>query len=280
MVTNNRLINRVILYCLVLLTVVTTVFPFLVMLSTALKPNDEALQAVPHLIPQSATLQHFKDVLNPTIFPFWTYFTNSFQISFITALISVVVGTMGAYSFARLEYKGRGAIQRGVLLIYMFSGILLVVPLYKMVTMAGLYDTKMSLIVTYLVLTMPVSLYMLGNYFRTIPQSLEEAAIIDGLTRIQVIYKIVVPLSIPAIASVFIYVFMIAWNDYLFASVFIVSEKNMTLPIGLSHLFHTKHYVWGRMMAASLLSAIPVVVLFSIVEKYFAGGLTAGGEKG
>ncbi|MFD2612432.1 carbohydrate ABC transporter permease [Paenibacillus gansuensis] len=280
MVTNNKIINRIILYCLVLLTVVTTVFPFLVMLSTALKPNEEALEVVPHLIPKTFTLQHFKDVLNPDIFPFWKYFMNSFQISFFTALVSVIIGTLGAYSFARLEYKGRGLIQKGVLLIYMFSGILLVVPLYKMVTLAGLYDTKLSLIITYLVLTMPVTLYMLGNYFRTIPQSLEEAAIIDGLSRFQVIYKIIVPLSIPAIASVFIYVFMIAWNDYLFASIFIVSEKNMTLPIGLSSLFHTKHYVWGRMMAASLLSAIPVIVLFSLVEKYFAGGLTEGGEKG
>ncbi|SEM70389.1 carbohydrate ABC transporter permease [Lihuaxuella thermophila] len=280
MVTKNKTLNRIILYCLVTLTVVTTVFPFLVMLSTALKSNEEALSTTPNLIPANPTLEHFMDVLNPKVFPFWTYFFNSFQISFATALLSVVVGTLGAYSFARLEYKGRGWFQKGVMLIYMFSGVLLVVPLYQMITAANLYDTKISLIITYLVLTMPVSLYMLGNYFRTIPESLEEAAMMDGLNRLQVIYKIVIPLSLPAIASVFIYVFMIAWNDYLFASVFITSEENMTLPIGLSHLFHTKHYVWGRMMAASLLTAVPVVLLFSMMEKYFVGGLTDGGVKG
>lgn len=280
MVTKNKTLNRIILYCLVTLTVVTTVFPFLVMLSTALKSNKEALSTTPNLIPSHLTLEHFLDVLNPKVFPFWRYLFNSFQISFVTALLSVVVGTLAAYSFARLEYKGRGWFQKGVMMIYMFSGVLLVVPLYQMITAANLYDTKISLIITYLVLTMPVSLYMLGNYFRTIPQSLEEAAMVDGLNRLQVIVKIVIPLSLPAIVSVFIYVFMIAWNDYLFASVFITSEENMTLPIGLSHLFHTKHYVWGRMMAASLLTAVPVVLMFSLVEKYFVGGLTEGGVKG
>jgi multiple sugar transport system permease protein len=267
MVSNNKIINRIIFYCLVTLTVVTTIFPFIVMLSTALKTNEAAIATTPQIIPDDITFQHFIDVLNPEVFPFWTYFGNSLIISSITAFLSVVVGTLGAYSFARLEYKGRGLFQKGVLMIYMFSSV-------------NLYDTKLSLIITYLVLTMPVSLYMLGNYFRTIPVSLEEAALIDGLSRFKVIFKIVIPLSIPAIVSVFIYVFMIAWNDYLFASVFITSEDNMTLPLGLSHLFHTKHYVWGRMMAASLLTALPVVVLFGLLEKYFAGGLTDGGVKG
>ncbi|MCP8617870.1 carbohydrate ABC transporter permease [Salirhabdus salicampi] len=279
MVTKNKKINRIILYCLITLTVVTTVFPFLVMLSTSLKTGQEATSTTPTLLPKDITFEHFIDVLNPAVFPFWSYFSNSMIISLSTAFLAVVIGTLGAYSFARLEYKGRGAFQKGVLMIYMFSGILLVVPLFQMITSVNLYDTKLSLVITYLVLTMPVALYMLGNYFRTIPISLEEAAMIDGLSRFKVIFKIVIPLSIPAIASVFIYVFMISWNEYLFASVFITSEENMTLPIGLSHLFHTKHYVWGRMMAASLLTAVPVVVLFGLLEKYFTGGLTEGGVK-
>lgn len=280
MVNYKKPLNRIILYTLIVLTVITTVFPFIMMLSTALKTNDAATSTNPSIWPDTITFSHFKDVLNPEIFPFWTYFANSLIISGITALLAVVIGTFGAYSFARLEYKGRGIIQKGVLMIYMFSGILLVVPLYQMISSIGLYDTKISLIATYLVLTMPVSLYMLGNYFRTIPISLEEAAMIDGLSRFKVIIKIIIPLSIPSIISVFIYVFMIAWNDYLFASVFITSEENMTLPVGLSQLFHTKHYVWGRMMAASLLTALPVVVLFGLMEKHLTGGLTDGGVKG
>jgi multiple sugar transport system permease protein len=280
MVTKNKALNRIILYCFIIVTVVTTVMPFILMLSTALKTDEEALSTTPSIIPDTITLEHFINVLNPDIFPFWTYFINSLVISTVTAFISVVIGIFGAYSFARLEYKGRGLLQKGVLLIYMFSGVLLVVPLFQMISSLNLNDTKTSLILTYLVLTLPVSLYMLGNYFRTIPFSLEEAAMIDGLSRFKVILKIVLPLSIPAIISVFVYVFMIAWNDYLFASVFITSDEKMTLPLGLSQLFHTEHYVWGRMMAASLLTAIPVVILFGLVEKYFAGGLADGGVKG
>jgi multiple sugar transport system permease protein len=280
MVTKNKALNRMILYCLITITVVTTILPFIVMLSTSLKTNEAVTDTSPSLIPNTITFEHFFNVLNPEVFPFWNYFSNSLIISGTTALLSVVIGTFGAYSFARLEYKGRGLFQKGVLMIYMFSGVLLVVPLFQMISSIGLYDTKLSLIATYLVLTMPVSLYMLGNYFRTIPISLEEAAMIDGLSRFKVIFKIVIPLSIPSIVSVFAYVFMIAWNDYLFASVFITSEENMTLPLGLSQLFHTKHYIWGRMMAASLLTAIPVVVMFGLLEKYFSGGLTDGGVKG
>lgn len=279
MVTKKRLFHRIILYGLITLTVVTTVFPFLVMLSTALKTSEETLAYPPQLVPEKITFQHFADVLSPEKFPYWMYFKNSMIVSLSTAFLAVLVGTLGAYSFARLEYRGRGLFQKGVMVIYMFSGVLLLIPLYQMVTAVGLYDSKIALVITYLVLTMPVSLYMLGNYFRTIPESLEEAAMIDGLNRVQVIFRIVLPLSLPSIMSVFIYVFMIAWNEYLFASVFITSEENMTLPLGLSHLFHTKHYVWGRMMAASLLTALPIVILFALIEKYFVSGLAEGGVK-
>ena len=190
-----------------------------------------------------------------------------------------MISIFGSYSFARLEYTGRSVIQRGVLMVYMFGGVLLVIPLFQMISKLGLFDTRTSLVITYIVQTLPVSLYMLGNYFRTIPESIEEAAIIDGCSRLEVIYRIVLPLSAPAIVSVFIYAFMIAWNEYLFASVFINSSSLRTLPLGLNQLFYTQHYVWGRMMAASVLTAIPVIILFLSVERFITGGLTFGGVK-
>src|SRR5699024_7285690 len=147
----------------------TTLFPFVVMLSTALKTSEAATSTTSYIIPDKITWQNFKDVLDPSVFPFWTYFKNSFIVSFVTSFLAIAVGTFGAYSFARLEFKARGILQKGVLLIYMFSGVLLVIPLFQMISAVHLYDTKLSLIITYLVLTMPVSLYMLGNYFRTIP---------------------------------------------------------------------------------------------------------------
>lgn len=269
-------IGFVFLLALVLLFVLA---PFITMISSSFKPNPEQTMYPPTIIPNNPTMDNYLGVLNPQIFPFITYFKNSLIVAFLSAGIGVLVSIFGSYSFARLEYTGRSTIQRGVLMVYMFGGVLLVIPLFQMINKLGLFDTRTSLVITYVVQTLPVSLYMLGNYFRTVPESIEEAAIIDGCSRVEVIFRIVLPLSAPAIVSVFIYAFMISWNEYLFASVFINSRALRTLPLGLNQLFHTQHYIWGRMMAASILTAIPVIILFLSIERFITGGLTFGGVK-
>jgi multiple sugar transport system permease protein len=160
------------------------------------------------------------------------------------------------------------------------------VPLYQMAVKLGILATPLGtgiyLIMVYVIQTLPVSLYMLGNYFRTIPFSIEEAAIIDGCSRIQAIFKIVIPLSLPAIVTVYIYAFMIGWNEYLFASAFLglKSYKDLfTLPIGLNAFSGSAHAVWGRLMAASVVSAVPIIIIFSLMQKYLTSGFTAGGVK-
>ncbi|TDO83360.1 carbohydrate ABC transporter membrane protein 2 (CUT1 family) [Halanaerobium saccharolyticum] len=279
MVKQNTILKKVIFIILLFLLLSFVLMPFITMLSSSFKPDREQGAFPPTILPDDPTIAHYKGVLNPEIFPFLMYFKNSLIVAFLSAGIGVVISIFGSYSFARLEYTGRAVIQRGVLLVYMFGGVLLVIPLFQMVTKLGLFDTRTSLIITYIVQTLPVSLYMLGNYFRTIPESIEEAAIIDGCSRLEVIYRIVIPLSTPAIVSVFIYAFMIAWNEYLFASVFINSSSLRTLPIGLNQLFYTQHYIWGRMMAASILTAIPVIILFLSIERFITSGLTFGGVK-
>jgi multiple sugar transport system permease protein len=303
---------------LVLLIVLFAVFPFLEMLSISLKyPFDFGN---PSLIPRRLNLESYKELLsigqserevpasiralldNPNltsrqrrdilkkfqdtgdVFPFPRYFGNSFLLSFSAALLSLIVATLGAYSFSRVRYRGRSVVQRGVLFVYMFGGILIVIPLYQMAVKSGLAGTAagtfLSVLVIYMVLTLPVSMYMLGNYFRTIPISIEEAAMIDGCSRFATILRIIVPLSLPALTTVFIYAFMIAWNEYLFASVFLKSFKNLyTLPLGLKSLFVSKNMIWDRIMAASMLTAVPVVILFMLVQKNLTRGLTAGGVK-
>ncbi len=218
------------------------------------------------------------------VFPFLEYFRNSLILAFTAAALSIIIAIFGAYSLSRLQYRGRSTIQRSVLFTYMIGGIILLIPLYRIFVKMGFLSTPTgtftALIIIYMVQTLPVSLYMLGNYFRTIPFSIEEAAMIEGFGRFSIITRIIIPLSISAIATVFIYSFMIAWNEYLFASIFLKGFNNLyTLPVGLKTLFMSKNAIWDRIMAASMLTTIPVIALFMVVQKNLAGGLSEGGVK-
>ncbi|MBT9774947.1 ABC transporter permease subunit [Clostridium sp. MCC353] len=264
----------------VILILLVSLFPFFIMLTTALKTDAASVAYPPELWPKEITLKHFRDIVDPMIFPFFRYFWNSFFVSFTTAVLSVLVCCLGAYSLARLEFFGKRVIHNSTLVVYMFSGILLIVPLFRIMNSIGLIDNRFAVILACLVSSMPAGLSMLTSYFQTLPDSIEEAALIDGLNRVQVIFKVVVPLSVPAIMSVFAYVFMQAWNNFLFANTFISSMEKQTLIIGMRNLFSSQDYVWGRMMVASLLTAIPVVIIFACVERFISGGRLEGGVKG
>ncbi len=319
MVIRTTPLRRVLFFILVLGIVLFSIFPFIQMLSISLKyPGD---WGSPSLIPKNLNFEAYRELLNigqadknvpdsvmtlleetpdltaaqrkaildkyrstGDVFPFLTYFLNSFLLAFTASFITVVFSIFGAYSFSRLHYPGRSIVQRGVLFVYMFGGILLLIPLYKMFVGIGWVTVPpgafFSLLIIYIVQTLPVSLYMLGNYFRTIPVSIEEAAMIEGSSRFGTIWRIIIPLSFAAIVTVFIYCFMIAWNEYLFASVFLKNYRELyTLPMGLKALFTSKNAIWDRIMAASVLTATPVIILFMAIQKNLAGGLTAGGVK-
>lgn len=281
MTANNRKrLGRVGFYLGLALFLLVTLFPFFVMLMTSFKSPKEAISLHPTIFPQTWTLQHYIDIFNPTIFPFLTYFKNSLVVSLISSVIAVLIGILGAYALSKLRFKGRMTINASFYAVYMFSGILLVVPLFKIITALGIYDTELALIITMVTQTLPTAVFMLKSYFDTIPDEIEEAAMMDGLNRLQIIFYITVPLAISGLVSVFVYCFMVAWNDYLFASIFLSSSANFTLPVGLSTLFSTPDYIWGRMMAASLVTALPVVVMYALSERFIKSGLTAGGVKG
>lgn len=319
MVTQRSFPRRLGFLLLVLAIVAFSIFPFIQMLSISLKYPSE--WGSPSLIPKNFNIEAYKELLNigqtaknipesvrilleetpdltdeqrqgilkkytstGDVFPFLKYFYNSFLLSFSAAFITVLFAILGAYAFSRLRFPGRSLIQRGVLFVYMFGGILLLIPLYKMFVGIGWISIPpgafMSLMIIYIVQTLPVSLYMLGNYFRTIPFSIEEAAMIEGASRFGTVWRIIIPLSFAAIVTVFIYCFMIAWNEYLFASVFLKNFKDLyTLPMGLKALFTSKNAIWDRIMAASVLTATPVIVLFMAIQRNLAGGLASGGVK-
>jgi multiple sugar transport system permease protein len=222
---------------------------------------------------------------NDNLFPFGKYMLNSVIFSVGAASFSLVLAVMGAYSISRLRFSGQVVVQRSVLFVYMVGGVLLMVPLYQMAMNIGLasslWGSAFCIFLIYIVQTLPVGMYMLGNYFRGIPFALEEAAMMDGCSRQEAIIKVILPLSLPMLATVFIYCFIIGWNEYLFASVFLKQYPEFhTLPLALQELFVSKNAIWDRIMAASMLTLAPIVICFLFASRFMKSGQTDGGVKG
>ncbi|MDF2905577.1 MAG: binding-protein-dependent transport system inner rane component [Herbinix sp.] len=275
-----KTMRNIIFYFFVVLLLVFLLFPFYMMLNVALKSTKEAIAYPPTLIPENFTLEHFQDIFNAKIFPFLNYFSNSLYIALIAAVIVVFLGIFGGYALSKVDFKGKNVINELFYLVYMFSGILLIVPLFKLLSSIGLKNSKEAVIICMIIQTLPTAIYMTRSYFSTIPKELEEAGRVDGLTRIGIIFRIIVPLSMAGLISVFVYAFMISWNDVLFASIFIDSPSKLTIPIGLNSLFNTPDYIWGRMMAASLITSLPVIIMYAVSQKLIKKGSTDGGVKG
>ena len=277
---NARKIRKNIVFYVILIAVLAVlVFPMIMMLSVSLKETSETIGYPPTIIPRSFTLKHFADIFNESIFPFMKYFKNSMYIALITSVLVVFLGILGGYALARLRFKGKNVMTEMFFFVYMFSGILLIVPLYKMLASIGLRNTREAVIICMIIQTLPTAIYMTRSYFETVPYELEEAGRVDGLSRMGIIFRIMTPLSIPGLISVFVYAFMIAWNDVLFASIFLDSPDKLTITIGLNSLFNTPDYIWGRMMAASLVTSLPIV-MYAFSQNLIKSGATEGGVKG
>lgn len=278
--TNKKLVRKILFYLGLIIFLAIILFPFFIMLMVSVKSTKEAITFPPTFFPENMTMEHYKNIFDPSIFPFVEYFKNSMYISTLASAISVAFGIFGGYSLSKLKFMGRTVINNSFYTVYMFSGILLVVPLFKIISSIGLYNHREALIITMIVQTLPTSIYMLKSYFDTIPKEIEEAGRIDGLNRLQLISRIIIPLSLSGIVSVFVYAFMVSWNDYLFASIFLSSSEMFTLAIGLNSLFNRADYIWGRMMASSIVTSIPVVLMYAASELLMKKGATEGGVKG
>lgn len=276
----DSLLGKVGFYIAVALTLLVSLFPFYVMLLISLTPDSAIYSENPTLVPESITLSQYTVLFDSGTFAFTTYFVNSAIVATITASFSLVVGVIGAYAFTRLEFPGDGFVRRGVVVVYMLSSITVIVPLFRLISALGIVDTRLSLLVTYTVSTLPLTLYMLWNYFQSLPVEIEEAALLDGYSRIETIFRVVVPLSLPVLVATFLFAFKIAWNEYIFASVFLKSQAKLTLPIGIEQMNANFQNVWGQIMAASFLTTLPIVVMFLYLERYMVEGLTAGAVEG
>lgn len=306
------LIGRIIKWVLIVFFAFVTIFPFYWMLNLSLRPEADILINPTKLAP---TMEDIRTTLEPvgcwlrygtedieenpnlpencinsfgrssfTIvlvrqgFP--PFILNSLALAVVTVSLTLTLAIPAAYAITRLQFGGRNVMSASILLIYMFPAIVLAIPLFVIFTITGLRGQFIGLVLVYMSGTLPVALYMLRSYFMTIPKDLEEAAMIDGCTRLSTIWRITIPLSAPAIASVALYTFMIAWNEFLYAFLFLVqSPESWTLPLGLQRL-NTQEVPVSALMAGSLIVSIPIIILYFFFERFLTQGLTAGAVKG
>jgi multiple sugar transport system permease protein len=214
------------------------------------------------------------------IFPEAVYFLNSVVISFGSTAIALALAISAAYGFARIRFRGKPFLEAFVLVGQLLPTAAIIVPLYVVLSRLGLINTYLDLILVYLILTLPLSVWMLIGYFSTIPIELEEATIVDGCSRLGVLLRVTLPLSMPGVVPVVIYAFVATWNEFIFALCLATDSRSKTLPIGLSEFSTEFNTDWGAVMAASVIMTLPICILFFALQKLFIGGLVSGATKG
>lgn len=264
-------------YAIAIALLVVCGAPFLWMAVSSLKTVQELYAIPPTWFPSSPTLGSFEKVLFHSNIP--RYFYNTFMISIGSTAIALFLASLASYGFARYRFRGRVFLQAFVLAGQLLPLAAIVVPLFVMVSKLGLANTYTVLVVTYLLLTLPLSIWMLTSYFRTIPEEIEESAIIDGLSRLGVLYRITVPLSLPGMVAIAVYCFVTTWNEYVFALVFGTDTRVKTLAIGLTDFMQEFDTDWSAVMASALIMTIPVAGLFLLLQRLFVSGLTASAVK-
>lgn len=259
-----------------------TVLPMAWMFLTSIKSQFAALQYPPQWWPAEPTFQNYWRLLDPgdTIGrEFLRYFWNSFYVSLATTILGVAVAVPAAYAFSRFRFPGRTFLFFAVLVRNMFPAVVFLMPLFLLMRWMGLVNTHGSLILTYLTFGLPLSIWLLKGFFDNIPIQLEQAARIDGATRFQAFFFIVMPLSSPGIIATSIFSFIGAWNEYVYAYTFLSKQDSMTLPVGIQRFFTEFATDWPGLMAATFMMSVPVVVLFLVLQKYFVRALTEGAVK-
>jgi ABC-type glycerol-3-phosphate transport system permease component len=273
-----RTIGRIYLYLSVILLMAVVAFPLVWMIGSSFKPKTELYAFPPTFFPRAFTLDNYIELLTQT--SFLTYYKNSLIVAGGTTVLSMLIGSFGGYALSRFRYPGFHLFARVTLLAYMLPSIMLVIPLYVFMGDLGLVDTLQGLIVTNTTFTLPFTLWLLRSYFSTIPVELEEAAMIDGCTRFQALWKLILPLAAPGIVATSIFAFTNSWNEFLYSLVFIHKDSLRTLPPGMATFIKTDTvYQWGVLMAAAVLITVPVLVFYLIVQRNLVVGLTDGGVK-
>ncbi len=272
----NARASRALKYVGIIAVLLVVLAPFLWILLNSLRPTREII-GDPKLLPDVWTLQNYQTMWSNTKWVQWT--TNSAITAIGTVAISVPLALTAAYSIYRTRYRGRSVLSLLLLGVYAFPTITLVVPIFSNFSKLGLIDSLIGLSIIDSVLVLPFAIWLLQAFLKAIPHEIEEAAALDGIGRIETLFRIIVPQVAPGLFAVVLFAMIISWTEYLFASVFITSNDNQTLALGLGNLMQQYTVDWGRATAAAVATGAPVVVLFAVAGRWFLRGVSAGALK-
>ena len=265
-------------YLAIAVAVVWCVFPFYWMVATSVRPAAEIYARPPELVPGGITLEHYWTLLVGE--RFWLYALNTLGVALAVTAISVAVSIMCGYAVARYRFRGAAALPLLALYGQMFPPVLLLIPFYTQLRAFGLLDSLGGLVIVYLSYILPLSIWMMRGFFAQIPASLEEAARVDGCSRWTALWRVVVPIARPGIAAVATWALIQSWNEFLYASTFIIDQDKRTLSLGLSSLIGENTTDWGVLMAGGVLTALPIMAIFFLAQRHLVSGLGGGAVKG
>ncbi len=274
----SKLIRNIVTAIGIMIALFWSLAPVYWVVVTSFKIPREIYALPPTLFPHEPTLENYREALFGS--PFLRYLFNSFVVAVGVTMISVCLGALTAYPIARMKFKGRVNAARLIVAAYLLPPSLLFIPLFLVLQNLGLIDTRLGLIVAYLTFTVPFCTWMMIGYFHTIPMELDEAAQMDGATRLQTLIRVVLPIATPGLAVVALFAFTHAWNEFLFALVYVYSDQAKTFTAGLSGLVMGDTFIWGQLMASSVLAIIPILIIYLGAQRYIVEGLAAGSVKG
>jgi multiple sugar transport system permease protein len=251
--------------------------PFWWVISSSFKPPQEIIAREPTMIPRALTLQHYEKLLGAS--DYGTYLANSLAVALASTALTLLVAVPAAYAFFRIEFHGRLALYRTILLAYAFPSIVVLVPIFATFARWGLIDTRLGLVLVNAAFAAPFAIWMLRAFLAQIPPEIEEAARVDGGPPLTVLRRILLPLIAPGIGAVAVFAFVSAWTEYVFASVLILSDERRPLPVGFAGIIGQYQIDWGMLLAGASLAILPVVLVFALIGRLFVSGLTEGAVK-
>jgi arabinogalactan oligomer/maltooligosaccharide transport system permease protein len=270
--------EKVLIHAVLILACIIALYPALRVLTISLRPGNRVLSTTLDIIPSDASLEHYKAVLFDKAFFRWLW--NSAVITCATSIIGVILAATSAYAFSRWDFPGRTAGLIFLLSTQMIPAVMLLVPIYILAARLNLINSWVGLVIAYSVTSIPFSIWILKGYYDTIPMELEQAAMIDGTSQLGAFYRIILPLSAPALSIVFLFNFMASWNDFVLARVLLQQEDMYTWPLGLFRMMQQFQTQWGMFAAGALMVTIPVMTLFMASSRFLVSGLTLGATKG